>query len=78
MNRSYEESSCKFKKGIKTDLLFNRVVVFNLVVENLQVLENLRMKTDFFEEILSDLMIFDHPQDADLSIVRLDFILESI
>jgi hypothetical protein len=37
-----------------------------MIVQNLEILKDLRVKTDLFEQVLADLMILDHAKHADL------------
>jgi len=56
--------SVKFRHQLVNKFFLNGEVVFHVVVKNFNVLKDLRVHANFFEKLLSDLVILYHPHDT--------------
>ena len=56
----------KLRDHLEEQLFLHGEVVLHMVVKDFKVLEDLRVETDLFKEVLSNLMVLNHTEHTDL------------
>lgn len=60
----------ELRDHLEEQLFLHGEVVLHMVVKDFKVLEDLRVETDLFKEVLSNLMVLNHTEHTDLPILQ--------